>query len=204
MSSFFTSLRKLAWPHSGGTPFYAMYLYPEHGFYVISCQVLKLFLIIKSSLLPPYRDTIKTNMVVLLPVLAWLCTTGANSSKGTVEGLAESCPAFSCTAKYTIPKIRNKYFQKRNCAATVPIATFMLLWATHIFPRSVCLFCCRKIGGPNMGTYRSLKDTWMWKLELRPRNSFSGNTKIQISLQCGLRGGRGVWRTCLRTERGKI
>ncbi len=34
----------------------------------------------------------------------------------------------------------------------------------------------QKIGGLNVGIYRLLTDTWMWKLGLRPRNSFSGNT----------------------------
>ncbi len=69
--------------------------------------------------------------------------------------------------KETIPKIRKKYSQKRNCAVSVPICTFLFLWAIYIFPRSVCLFCCRKICGPIMGIYKSLTDTWMWKLGLR-------------------------------------
>ncbi len=60
-----------------------------------------------------------------------------------------------------------KYSQERNCAATVPISTFMRLWAIYIFPRLICLFCCRKMCGPILGIYKSLTDTWMWKLGLR-------------------------------------
>ncbi len=53
--------------------------------------------------------------------------------------------------KDTIPKIRKKYSQKRNCATTFPVPTFMFLWAIYIFAQSVCLFCCRQIGGLIVG-----------------------------------------------------
>jgi hypothetical protein len=55
--------------------------------------------------------------------------------------------------KDTKTKIRNIHSQKRNCAATVPILTFMFLCAMYIFPRLVCIFCCRKIGGPIVEIY---------------------------------------------------
>jgi hypothetical protein len=63
--------------------------------------------------------------------------------------------------KDTIPKILNIYSQKRNCAATVPISTFICLSAIYKFPRSVCQFCCRKICGPILGIYtcKSLTNT---------------------------------------------
>jgi hypothetical protein len=39
--------------------------------------------------------------------------------------------------------------------------------------------------GPILVIYKSLTDIWIWKLRLRPRSSFSGNTKMWFSLQCG-------------------
>ncbi len=69
--------------------------------------------------------------------------------------------------KDSVPKILNKYSQKWNLVAPVPIATLIFLWAIYIFPQSVCLFCCRKIGGPMVGRYKSLTKTWMFKLGLR-------------------------------------
>ncbi len=48
------------------------------------------------------------------------------------------------TLQRTIPKIGNKHSQKRNCATTVPMFTFICLWAIYIFSWSICLFYCRK------------------------------------------------------------
>jgi hypothetical protein len=53
----------------------------------------------------------------------------------------EFCPPH---CKDKIPKFRNKHSQKRNIGVSVPISTFMRLWAIYIFPRPVSLFCWRK------------------------------------------------------------
>ena len=52
----------------------------------------------------------------------------------------------------------------------------------------VCLFCWRKYVDlwPILGIYKSLTDTWMWKLGLRPRYSQKRNTWVGFSLQCRL------------------
>ncbi len=68
----------------------------------------------------------------------------------------------------------NFYFQNRIIKFCLPVHSHIYLWEIFIFPGSVCLFCCREICGPILGIYKSLTDTRMWKLGLRPCNPRKG------------------------------
>ncbi len=46
----------------------------------------------------------------------------------------------------------------------------------YIFPRTVRLFCYRKIGGPTVEIYESITDTWLWIMRTRRHSFISGNT----------------------------
>ncbi len=57
----------------------------------------------------------------------------------------------------------------------------------HIHERSQdrSTYSCSRIGRSITGRNKSLTDTWMWKLGLCPRNSFSGNICFQFSVFIG-------------------
>ncbi len=84
---------------------------------------------------------------------------------------------------------------KRNCVASVPISTC---------PGSVHIFFRSRIGRLVVGIYKSLTDTWIWKLGQRPRNSFSGNICFKffgiVSLQCTLYSSA-LWVGCPQTNK---
>ncbi len=69
--------------------------------------------------------------------------------------------------KDKIPKFRNKYSQKRNIGVSVPISTFMCLWAIYIFPRTVCLFCWRKYVDLSWDYINRSQTHECWKLGLK-------------------------------------
>jgi len=76
---------------------------------------------------------------------------------------------YNVHCKDTIPKIRNKCSQKKNCAATFPISTFIFCERFTYSPNRSAYTLLRKIGGLNVEIYRSLTGTRMWKLGLGGR-----------------------------------
>ncbi len=77
-------------------------------------------------------------------------------------------------------------FPKQNYCIMfcLPVPVFLHSYCISVrdlyISRTVCLFWCSQICGSILGIYcilyKSLTDTWLWKLGLRPRNSQKRNT----------------------------
>ncbi len=65
-------------------------------------------------------------------------------------------PNYNVLLYYTAKKFGFMCSPKGNCAASVPVSTFMCLWAV----RSTYLFSCSRIGRPIRGIYKWLTETW--------------------------------------------
>jgi hypothetical protein len=80
-------------------------------------------------------------------------------------------------------KILNKFSQKRNCAASVPISTLLSLSDLYISTIGLPILLQEKCR-PILGIYKLLTDTWMWKLGLRDAQFLFWECINGISLQC--------------------
>ncbi len=84
---------------------------------------------------------------------------------------------------HTTTKTPFMYSFSGNCAASVPISTHI-----HVSVSDLCIartgphIFCSRTGISIVWIYKSLTDTWICKLGLWPRNSFSGNICFEFSL----------------------
>jgi hypothetical protein len=80
--------------------------------------------------------------------------------------------------KDKIPIFRNKYSQKRNIGVSALSPNFHIhASVSDLYIPTICLpILLEEICRPILGLYKSLTDTWMLKLGLRPRHSQKRNT----------------------------
>ncbi len=60
---------------------------------------------------------------------------------------------YSALQRHNTDNSKQIFPEKKLCYQSQILHSYMFLWAIYIFPQSVCLFCCRKIGGPILEIY---------------------------------------------------
>ncbi len=86
------------------------------------------------------------NHYIHLSFLITICLLGTRNTLYVYHAINMVWLCVHC--KEPIPKIGNKYSQKKNCAATVSISTFMCLWAIYVQDRSAYSIPLHEICGP--------------------------------------------------------
>ncbi len=119
--------------------------------------------------------------------LRWHSTSWTGTSKTLGLSFRTSEPP-TLQRQYTA--ISKHKFSEMKLRGLCPNSTFMFLWAIYIFPRSVCLFCCRKIGGPIVEIYKSFTEHECGNQDLRRAVSFLGVHKsvFLCSVQSQMKG----------------
>ncbi len=93
---------------------------------------------------------------------------------------------FLCiTARHSTENSKQIFPEKElRGSVPLPVSTFMCLWAIYVPAIGLPILLLENMG-TEPGLNKSCTGTGMWKLGLRPHNSFSGNTQMEFSLQRG-------------------
>jgi len=120
--------------------------------------------------------------VFLSKVCLFLCLSSCQQSVLYVFCLS------TCTfgpLDYTATKIPFMYFQKRKCAAPVPIFTFLCLWTIYMLPELFHIFSCSRIGRLIVWIYIKIARRHInVDIGTEATQLFSGNICFEYSVLC--------------------